>query len=306
MLSGNNSILQKASEAKIHTERSNIIGQARIDILGQIAENRGENISKQQLKDILNIYFYENEVEALSIPNDTSTSNEELTSKEGNYKIKLSEIYSGIFSSTVVNTPVEPTDIYVAWCNNHALVFSNNEDAIDEYILENSTSIFDGPRNIKNDEYDYIDNPPAWGDDAGISTVVFLNLVAPKSTAAWFTGLQSLTNIENIGYLNTSNVTNMSGMFGGCSVNLLTLDLSGFDTSKVTDMSYMFESCTALTTIYVSNSFTTEKVTNSSDMFSNCSSLVGGNNTLYNSSFSDKTYACIGTESTPGYFTRKN
>ena len=45
----------------------------------------------------MNTYFDEDEVEALEIPDDTSTSNDELTAKEGNYKIKLSEIYSGTF-----------------------------------------------------------------------------------------------------------------------------------------------------------------------------------------------------------------
>ena len=95
MLSGDNSILQKATDAKTNTEKASIIEQARTDILAQISENKGKNISKGQLKSILNTYFDEDEVEALDIPDDTSTSNNELTSKEGNYKIKLSEIFSG-------------------------------------------------------------------------------------------------------------------------------------------------------------------------------------------------------------------
>lgn len=97
MLAGNNSILQRATDAKEKTERASIIEQVRTDILGQIAENKGKNISKQQLKSILNIYFDEDEVDELEIPDDTSTSNDELTSKQGNYKIELSEIYSGMF-----------------------------------------------------------------------------------------------------------------------------------------------------------------------------------------------------------------
>lgn len=95
MLSGDNSILQKATDAKTNTERASIIEQAKTDILGQIAGNKGEDISKNQLKSILNTYFDENEVESLELPDNTSTSNDELTSKVGSYKIKLSEIYSG-------------------------------------------------------------------------------------------------------------------------------------------------------------------------------------------------------------------
>jgi hypothetical protein len=44
-------------------------------------------------------------------------------------------------------------------------------------------------------------------------------------------------------------------------------------------------------------------VTSSVMMFANCTALVGGNGTVYNSSYKDKTYACIDSEDTPGYFT---
>ena len=42
MLSGDNGILQKATEAKKNTEIATIIEQARTDILAQIAENKGK------------------------------------------------------------------------------------------------------------------------------------------------------------------------------------------------------------------------------------------------------------------------
>ena len=51
----------------------------------------------------------------------------------------------------------------------------------------------------------------------------------------------SLTSITFGDNFNTSNVTDMSGMFGACGVS--SLDLSNFDTSKVTDMSRMFDGC---------------------------------------------------------------
>ena len=96
MLSGDNGVLQRATASKINSEKQGIIEQAKTDILGIITENKGKNITEQQFKDILNIYFDENEVNALEIPDDTVTMDDELTSKNGNYKIKVSEIYSGI------------------------------------------------------------------------------------------------------------------------------------------------------------------------------------------------------------------
>ena len=70
---------------------------------------------------------------------------------------------------------------------------------------------------------------------------------------------------------NTSNVTDMSCMFDGCS-GLTSLDLSGWNTSKVTDMSYMFNSCSGLTSLDLSG-WNTSKVTRMNSMFSGCSKL---------------------------------
>jgi len=42
MLSGNNGILQKTTDARKATEKASIIEQVRTDILGQIAINNGE------------------------------------------------------------------------------------------------------------------------------------------------------------------------------------------------------------------------------------------------------------------------
>ena len=118
-----------------------------------------------------------------------------------------------------------------------------------------------------------------------------------------FSGCSSLTSLD-VSKFDTSKVTDMSHMFRDCS-SLTSLDLSNFDTSKVTYMGSMFEGCSKLKTIYASNKFDTSKVSTSYNMFDNCTSLVGGNGTTYNSSYTDKTYARIDSSSTPGYFTSK-
>ena len=87
----------------------------------------------------------------------------------------------------------------------------------------------------------------------------------------WFNGCTNLTSIEGIENLNTSKVTDMSGMFAQCS-NLETLDLSHFNTEKVTTMAQMLYGCTKLHDLNISN-FNTENVTNMYEMFNGCSSL---------------------------------
>ena len=71
---------------------------------------------------------------------------------------------------------------------------------------------------------------------------------------------------------NTSNVTDMSGMFWDCR-GLTSLDVSGWDTSKVTHMNNMFSSCSGLTSLDLSN-FDTRNVTDMSGMFDGCSGLT--------------------------------
>ena len=58
------------------------------------------------------------------------------------------------------------------------------------------------------------------------------------------------------------------------SSGLKTIDLSKFDTSNVTNMSGMFQNCSKLKIVYVSGLWDTSKVTSSFDMFMNCTSLV--------------------------------
>ena len=115
-----------------------------------------------------------------------------------------------------------------------------------------------------------------------------------------FRNCSSLTSLDLSGF-DTSSVTDMHRMFSGCS-SLTSLDLLSFNTQNVTDIRYMFYDCPNLKSIYVSDTFVTTKVTSSSDMFGGCNSLVGGNGTKYSSRYTDKTYACIDTAETPGYF----
>ncbi|EOS7714496.1 BspA family leucine-rich repeat surface protein, partial [Enterococcus hirae] len=78
-----------------------------------------------------------------------------------------------------------------------------------------------------------------------------------------------LTSIGDTSHWNTSNVTNMSGMFLNC-VKLQNLDLSNWDTSKVTDMSNMFFNCPSLVSIGDTGNWDTSNVMNFKSMFYDC------------------------------------
>ena len=96
-----------------------------------------------------------------------------------------------------------------------------------------------------------------------------------------FEDCQSLTSLD-LSSFNTSNVTNMGGMFYGCS-SLTSLDLSSFNTSNVTNMYYMFFNCDNLTSLDLS-SFNTSNVTDMRYMFTACSSLTSLDLSSFNTS----------------------
>ena len=131
-------------------------------------------------------------------------------------------------------------------------------------------------------------NYPEWynyGTYAAVERVVFDPSFAqarPTTTAYWFYEMKNLTTITGLNYLNTSEVTNMLGMFWGCKY-LTSLDLSSFNTANVTDMRFMFNKCENLTSLDVS-SFNTANVINMLAMFWDCKNLTSLDVSSFNTS----------------------
>lgn len=124
---------------------------------------------------------------------------------------------------------------------------------------------------------DSISGTPGWlNANADITKAVFmdgfLGKARPTSTYCWFYGLRHLTTITGIDRLNTSEVTDMSFMFAGCT-SLTNLDVSQWDTHNVTKMWMTFSQCSKLKTLDVSR-WDTRNVTNMGMMFFDCASLT--------------------------------
>ncbi|MBR0433967.1 MAG: BspA family leucine-rich repeat surface protein [Bacteroidaceae bacterium] len=118
-------------------------------------------------------------------------------------------------------------------------------------------------------------NTPGWSGK-NPETVTFDSNFAnyrPTSCYKWFEDMTYLKTINGLDNLRTENVTNMSRMFRNTGLTSLTLR-SYFNTSDVTDMSYMFYGCSNLTFLSIPGNFITTKVTNMNQMFYSCSSLT--------------------------------
>ncbi len=97
-------------------------------------------------------------------------------------------------------------------------------------------------------------------------------ILGNQNSRGFFFQFDKLNKINNFDKVDTSNVKDMSYMFGNC-YKLTSLDLSSINTSNVTDMEYMIGGCYILPIIDLS-SFNTSKVTNMSYMFTDCSELL--------------------------------
>ena len=95
--------------------------------------------------------------------------------------------------------------------------------------------------------------------------------VRPTSCRMWFWGFQSLAAVKGLENLNTSDVTDMSRMFGHCK-SLTSLDLSHFNTAKVESFREMLRNCEGIQSFDLSG-FSTNRATDMYAMFSQCFSL---------------------------------
>lgn len=143
-------------------------------------------------------------------------------------------------------------------------------------------------------------------DDYNLKEVTLdgINTSSVTSFDNLFSNCENLTNI-NVRSFTSSKTINMSGMFRRCK-KLKELDLSSFDTNALKDCSNMFADCTLLEKIYVNNDWYISNSVNSTDMFLNCFSLIGQNQTIFDSNIVNGQYANIDTPENIGYlFFRK-
>ncbi|MBQ6086049.1 MAG: BspA family leucine-rich repeat surface protein [Bacteroidaceae bacterium] len=146
-----------------------------------------------------------------------------------------------------------------------------------------------------------------WAGKTDITAVEFNESFADydglKNLYGMFANLTKVTAITGLDYLNTENVENMAYMFYACT-SLESLDVNSFNTEKVTNMTSMFAGC-KFTTLYCNKNWAKDGLV-SERMFNACTELVGGNGTIYNSSYVDAAYAHPdGGEGNPGYFTER-
>ena len=209
-----------------------------------------------------------------------------------NYKLGYfsgkTEIYTVYDASTQTLTykynayrsvETKPTEVYDPVGNPYAVRFQDYSTSIKKIVIDASMA------------------------DAPLKSTVYMFYGGFDGNEFKAYPLSNVTEITNLNYLNTENVTTMQGMFMGCGVQRL--DVNTFNMSKVEDVSSMFTDCKNLETIFKQGAWTGLKnIKSSDDMFSGCPNLTGSKGTAYSSSNpTDITYAITdGMGGRPGYF----
>ncbi len=155
LLIGQNGLINRSINSKIQTDIASIKEKIQIDILGKQAEKEGK-ISEDSLKKILEEYGVLSEEEKLT--------DKTLTTKEGNYEIKVSDIFKGI---TVKDILKEPTFTTVANApdisgfNKNSTYYVSWDLTSIPYIIKDTTPISE---TAPNSWYDYTERVNHWAN----------------------------------------------------------------------------------------------------------------------------------------------
>ena len=98
-----------------------------------------------------------------------------------------------------------------------------------------------------------------------------INIKSTKTLKTFFNPL--LTTIPDISKWDTSTVSDMSGLFKGCSLLKSLPDISNWNMNEVTDMSEMFSDCSSLVELPDMKNWNTPKLKKMQKMFYNCFNL---------------------------------
>ena len=273
MVTGDSSVLQQADRAVKESEIAAELEEITLAVNGyRIKEYSGASV--QELADELEDKswcqgaVYDKEEGATLVVSSKNTGQKYYISDN---KVYLAENFEAA-------PKIDPTGMYAALYTDGVLRFYATEENIPEDFnvativrktgdISNVNGLDETTRNENyfwtiNDDTTY---------SSQIKIISFEEIIAPMNTSYIFRNLNQVTEIQNITNLNTSNVTNMQGMFYRCQ-SLQQLPIRTFNTSNVTDMSFMFYDCNQLYKLDLSN-FDTSKVTTMRAMFYGASGM---------------------------------
>lgn len=143
MLSGDNGVLQRATDASEKTDKQQIIEEAQIDIMALKTSKLGDDISEEELEELLSPKYGTLSTE------EKRTIDKKLTTKNEKYVIPVSSIYNGELQPAIptVGNTLEVGD-YVKYQGNGSFVVSAEKAGITSSNSSRTGYTFDREGNI--------------------------------------------------------------------------------------------------------------------------------------------------------------
>lgn len=101
---------------------------------------------------------------------------------------------------------------------------------------------------------------------------IMFNINSDHSFKGFFSGMTKLELVEGLSFVDTTNLNDLSDLFKNCSC-LTWVDVSELKLSNVSNISGMFSGCSKLFNINGLKYFDTSKVSNMSNLFNGCKSI---------------------------------
>ena len=232
MLSGENGLLKKATDAKTKTEQAEVYEQI------SLATSSGEMEYYSNGTDRLTAYKNAllSGVDGIDVDNLTDNGSNLITgivtTKNGKqYDFSVPVPVTDITLAEHEEKVIELTSVYAKLYDDGTLILSSTD-----YTDTTKTLIIDFEEVENKDASNYWS---ASDYNTLVTKVSFYDEIVPSTTAYYFNNLTNLTTFEKMYNLETSLVTDMQYMFANCS-SLTSIDTSHFNTSNVTNMRYMF------------------------------------------------------------------
>ena len=230
MLSGDNSILQKATDAKTRTDEAQLQEQKQLDKLSGIIEEK--TIGNGVFGKLYNV----NGKKVLVLDNNPNFEYSEGTLEKeysdcGN-SVRSWTSEAGQINKVVINGYIFPKTTQAWFANCVNLTEIENIQKINTSNVTNMQAMFFQTKLTSLDLRSF--------DTSNVTNMHMM-----------FSQCRQLTNID-LSSFDTSKVNSMTEIFSNC-VELTNLDLESFDTSSASNMQAMFANCSKLEEILVGN-----------------------------------------------------
>ena len=266
MLSGDNGVLQRATDAKTKSDEAQIKERIQLAYHSALIGGKGSYTKDSLMEELKNEFKTDYDVD------DSNDENWKIKAQGQEVIIPAGEIDLSVDTTwqKVLEFPEYSYNRYELDENAGTITLRSGPPIVAENVEIKKYAVIEGKKYETKfpDSCDSLFGGSRMEIFSIDKEIDFSNVT---NMSRMFTGCHCVSTL-NLGSLDVSNVTAMDGLFSNC-YNLTNLDVSNWDTKKVTNMSRMFTGCHCVSTLNL-GSLDVSNVTAMDGLFSNCYNLT--------------------------------